>query len=82
MKLKNKPTAFTLSEVECLLATEREKWLKVTPRIARDEDGSVWMHVHNAAINLSVRHGPIIKKALLAWAGELEKARAIGEEKS
>ncbi|MCB7129786.1 MAG: hypothetical protein J3T61_09645 [Candidatus Brocadiales bacterium] len=57
------------SHLEELLREEREKWLKVTPRIARDEDGSVWMHVPR----------PIIKKVLLAWADELEKARAEGK---
>ncbi len=69
---------FSLGELAFLIDRETgiRDLLDAAPRIVHDEDGSVWMHVENAAINLSVRHGPVIKKALLAWAEKLSKQQA------
>ena len=87
MSLENKPTVFTLSEVECLLAAEREKFrelLDAVPRISTDGDGDTWMHAPNVGINLSAQGRLIIQKNLLAWAEKMkqatEKARALIEE--
>ena len=45
--------------------------LEVLPEIKHDTDGSVWLQVPNAAINLSV-FPPLTANALLAWAAKVE----------
>ncbi len=48
--------------------------VKVSPRIVRDGDGDVWMHMPNVHLNLSLQGGPIIRQNLLAWAERMQSA--------
>ncbi len=51
-----------------------EELVKVSPRIVRDGDGDVWMHMPNVHLNLSLQGGPIIRKNLLVWAEKMQAA--------
>ena len=51
-----------------------EGLVRVSPRIVRDGDGDVWMHMPNVHLNLSLQGGPIIRKNLLAWSEGMQSA--------
>ena len=61
---KAKPTRSTVDEL-------LDELLTALPEIKRDSDGSVWMQVPNAAINLTA-FPRLTARALLAWAVKVE----------